>query len=322
MLDLSDEDLVEYDRNIMLFGGQEFVEEIPDRSARAAQVRQRLIDSLKPIEEGDDDASSLLRDSKGTSFTFPQSADFAQGGDAEHSSAAGNRKLLQSCGDSRSVVNNQNWPHTSQIVLGTAYSSTSNSLAWNSCSATLVADSTALSAAHCFWDVYSGSWTSQYSWAPGYDHFDSDPSPNGMWKSCYGVTIKSAYTQQNSYSYTAQKWDYAVMTFHQCTEPVRNGIDPSVPGATLSLAGYWMNAPTSALGTMYNRGYPGSSQTCPGNQVRGGKEERGCSGAGIIIYVWVEERAMMMPLCVCVCDVLSRSTARSGSGVTPGRTRM
>ena len=76
------------------------------------------------------------------------------------------------------------------------------------------------------------------------------------------MSIKSIYQSQTKGTWGASQYDFAVMNFDMCNGPVRNGVNPSIPGSGLSLNGYWPNVPSSALGTLYNRGYPGSSQTC------------------------------------------------------------
>lgn len=100
-----------------------------------------------------------------------------------------------------------------------------------------------------------------------------------MWKSCYYVTIKSIYQSQTKNTWGAFKYDFAVMNFDMCNGPVRNGVNPSIPGNGLSLQGYWPNVPSSALGTLYNRGYPGSWQTCGSNAATCNSRVWGQSGS-------------------------------------------
>ena len=88
-----------------------------------------------------------------------------------------------------------------------------------------------------------------------------------MWKSCYYVTIKSIYQSQTKNSWGAHQYDFAVINFDMCNGPIRNGVNPSIPGNGLSLQGYWPNVPSIVLGELFNRGYPGSWQTCGSNAV-------------------------------------------------------
>ncbi|MEM1009456.1 MAG: trypsin-like serine protease, partial [Myxococcota bacterium] len=64
--------------------------------------------------------------------------------------------IAQYCEDDRTLMNNKNWPYTAQVALGYGASSSSNSMDFHTCSATLISDSTALTAAHCFWDADEG----------------------------------------------------------------------------------------------------------------------------------------------------------------------
>ncbi|MEM1009455.1 MAG: hypothetical protein AAGJ35_10650 [Myxococcota bacterium] len=81
------------------------------------------------------------------------------------------------------------------------------------------------------------------------------------------MTIFNIFKTYEKGTLNSEKYDFAVMNFDMCNGPTRNGVNPSKPGAGLSLNGYWPNVPSSALGLVYNRGYPGMDQACGSNAV-------------------------------------------------------
>lgn len=188
LLEKSDEELALLFSTVALFGSQEYREEIPEDqvAARGQQARDDLFRELH-VKEGiaEPKANSTEprtsarntglspnitveeENEQGTWWEFLQTGNLNKGGQ--------NRKLLGGggggggsseeneeeayasiCQDGRSLMNNLNWPHTAQVALGYSSSYSSNAMYSHSCSATLVSDSTALSAAHCFWDLEEG----------------------------------------------------------------------------------------------------------------------------------------------------------------------
>lgn len=155
---------------------------------------------------------------------------------------------------------NTSYPMRTQILLsgsgGTA------------CSATMIGESTALSAAHCFHD--SANWLPDYSWSPGVDSQDSVRFPynagvgaaypsinpnNPMIFRCYWVTIPGGWISSGG----DRDWDYAVIEFNNASCPLR-------PGATVGWLGWGTQSDDTIESNIhYVYGYPGNangSTTC------------------------------------------------------------
>jgi hypothetical protein len=126
----------------------------------------------------------------------------------------------------------------------------------------LVGLSTALSAAHVFWDEANNTWEPWHRWAPGYDSADNNQSPWGDWFACYNPWIPQNYvTAVNANPGVAELfWDFAVLEFSQGPNGGCNLVDGSNNSDTPS-AGHVGAAVRSEANiegrTATTRGYPG-----------------------------------------------------------------
>jgi V8-like Glu-specific endopeptidase len=148
-------------------------------------------------------------------------------------------------------MNNLAYPHRVHIVFdnagSTAVIESSNG------SGTLIGPSTALSAAHVFWDEDNSTWEPDHRWAPGFDSQDADPSPWGEWFRCYWVSIPVGYIALETHDF-----DYAVVDFDAGCNSVRNGVNSDHPGSTVGWLGHYTASATEIEArTGHVRGYPG-----------------------------------------------------------------
>ena len=185
LLGKSDEELAMLFSTVALFGSQEYREEIPENQVafRAQQARDDLMRELhvrqgmaqpktnasEPRAAAVTANSSLVQTNVTIEQEYEQQIAVANksgqnrkllgGGGGGGSSAEENDEedIATYCKDNRYLLNNHNWPYTAQVALGYAPSYSSNAMSSHSCSATLISSSTALSAAHCFWDLEQGN---------------------------------------------------------------------------------------------------------------------------------------------------------------------
>jgi V8-like Glu-specific endopeptidase len=129
----------------------------------------------------------------------------------------------------------------------------------------LVGLSTALSAAHVFWDEANNTWEPWHRWAPGYDSADGDASPYGEWFACYNPFIPQNYVNAvNANDVTNQRYfDFAVLEFSQGPNGGCNNVDgPSGNNSDTPSVGHVGAAVRSASNlegqTATTRGYPAS----------------------------------------------------------------
>lgn len=243
---MSIEDLANNLRGLALFRGHQFIEAEPAYElARTIKKRQRL----EKDAASEEDLQSVLSgvapyrgkvSSRPWRSVEPQPPKSSESTEQVHGT------------DDRVVMNNLSYPFRTNIVFDNTGSTATINGAEGS--GTLIGPSTALSAAHVFWDEANGTWEADHIWAPGFDSKDADPSPWGDWYRCYWVTIPTAYTtnvNQNTY-------DYAVLDFNVGCNSVDNGVNSDRPGATVG----WLGHYTASDGdiesrTAYVRGYPG-----------------------------------------------------------------
>jgi V8-like Glu-specific endopeptidase len=164
--------------------------------------------------------------------------------------------------DDRAVQNNLVYPHRVHVVFdNTGSTSTING---SEGSGSLIGRSTAMSAAHVFWDEVNDTWEADHRWAPGFDNQDANSSPWGEWYRCYWVTIPVAYTTNENQN----EFDFAVIDFDVGCNSVVDGVNSDRPGATVGWLGHY-TASTDDIETRtgFVRGYPGAG-TCgnPGQQ--------------------------------------------------------
>jgi V8-like Glu-specific endopeptidase len=243
--ELSLEELAQNLRALVLFNGHEFIESEPAYDlARTVLLHRRL-----ELEGASAEELSALVPGVGPS----------QGGarSREQAKARGPAaNIVQGPTDDRVVMDNTVHPFRAQIVFDNTGSTTVIEASQGS--GTLIGPSTALSAAHVFWDETNDTWEAGHRWAPGYDSQDADPSPFGDWTGCYLVSIPVAYTNnvnQNTY-------DYAVLDFDVGCNSVDNGVNSDEPGNTVGWLGSWVAGNGDIQGsTGYVRGYPGTG-TC------------------------------------------------------------
>lgn len=132
------------------------------------------------------------------------------------------------------------------------------------CTMTLIGPSTAISAAHCFWDRARGTWTPQKSWTFGVSNWRhrtiygstivSTNQASPTYTGCYWVSIPAGYAASAPEDFS---YDYAVVEFSNSQGPTCN----LAPGNQLGWYGWW-NATTSQI---VNNGYrvTGYSGTIP-----------------------------------------------------------
>ncbi len=100
--------------------------------------------------------------------------------------------------DNRATVTNTTVnPYSAQV----AQSYNITPITYFGCSATLIGNRTAVSAAHCFHTGVGGSWRPTYSWAVGARAtYTANPLPYGSHYGCYQAYIPAAYITTNSSS--------------------------------------------------------------------------------------------------------------------------
>lgn len=158
--------------------------------------------------------------------------------------------------DDRVVLDNQIYPHRAQIVFDN--NGSTSAINGSQGSGTLIGRSTALSAAHVFWDEENDTWEADHIWAPGFDSQDADSSPWGDWFLCYWVTIPLAYTTNENQN----AWDFAVLDFNVGCNSVDNGVNSDRPGATVGWLGHYTASESTIEDHLgHVRGYPGTG-TC------------------------------------------------------------
>lgn len=123
-------------------------------------------------------------------------------------SAVINKNIINT--DTRTVRANTTVPGTRNIVLAPA-DATITSTTGSRCTIALIGRSTAISAAHCFWNPDTDQWRGDYAWAPGFDSQDADIDPLGQTNRCYSVLIPAAYQTANG---SPIQHDYAVIDFN------------------------------------------------------------------------------------------------------------
>jgi len=176
--------------------------------------------------------------------------------------------------DSRTNVRaNTTWPNTTQLVLSNTVTFTDTK-----CSASLVGNSTAVTAGHCLWTT-SGALTGNWYWAPGEDRQDAtryifNPHHASTWT----LPMTGSHRVNGCYfAYTAQTYDgsiqrdWAVIEFSQawwsgtgvpCGEALPFDDQPGYAMGHLGLAAY--DAGTIGSSVLYVMGYPSDTEPCPG----------------------------------------------------------
>jgi len=261
---ISVEKLAESLRGLALYQGHVFLEAKPPLElARQAKEHHRLLQRGSSEEE----LERLFRGVPVTQGTAARTADFEQvEGTAAAAAGRGARQPRRAQDpepaqivhgvDDRVVLNNLVYPHRAQIVFDNTGST--NSIDGAEGSGTLIGRSTALSAAHVFWDEGNGTWEADHKWAPGFDSQDADSSPWGDWFRCYWVTIPLAYTT----NVNQNAWDFAVLDFNVGCNSVDNGVNSDQPGATVGWLGHYTASESTIEDlTGFVRGYPGAG-TC------------------------------------------------------------
>lgn len=166
--------------------------------------------------------------------------------------------------DDREVANNTTVAGKSQIIMDNTNTGSLINSARHS--ATLIGISTAVSAAHGFWDEQNGVWEPWYRWAPGYDGADTDPSPYGEWFECYNAWMPLDYTLAPDNSSTQRFWDFVVLEFSQGPNGGCNQVDPGGTSSnnsdTPSVGSFGAAVRSEAAlegSTITVRGYPGQA---------------------------------------------------------------
>ncbi len=261
---VSVEELAEKLRGLALYQGHQFLEaEPPYELARRVKEHHRLLRQGAPVE-------ALERVFRGVAAAQGAAARTASFEAVERPAGARGPLTQQVHGaDDRSVFDNTVYPHRAQIV----FDNTGSTSAINGAqgSGTLIGRSTAMSAAHVFWDEGNDTWEADHLWSPGFDSQDGDSSPWGDWFRCYWVTIPTAYTNNENQN----TWDFAVVDFNVGCNSVDNGVNSDRPGNTVGWLGHYTASESAIEGTTgYVRGYPGASGTC------------GSSGGACNVRVW------------------------------------
>lgn len=254
---ISVEKLAESLRGLALYQGHVFLEAKPPLElARKTLEHHRLLQRGASVEE----LERLFPGVAVTQGTAARTTDFEKVEGRAPAGAAGQvgppAQIVHGV-DDRLVFNNLSYPHRAQIVFDNTGST--SSINGSQGSGTLIGRSTALSAAHVFWDEGNDTWEADHIWAPGFDSQDSDSSPWGDWFRCYWVTIPLAYTTNED----ENAWDFAVLDFNVGCNSVDNGVNSDRPGATVGWLGhYTASGSTIEDHTGHVRGYPGASGTC------------------------------------------------------------
>jgi V8-like Glu-specific endopeptidase len=247
--DFSEEELAEGLRAVVLYQGHEFVQVEPAYdAARRAKEYLRLSRST--------DAADRLA----LQLSAKQPSLGALGGVDVSSADVVPKSVLGT--DTRTVMNNLAFPHRTHTV----WDNTSTGSGINGAEGTssTIGRSTALSAAHVFWDEAANTWEPVFQWAPGYDSQDANPTPYGAWLGCYFVTIPNGYVANENHFY-----DFAVLDFNV---PCNLGQD--FIGDTTGWLGTWLASEDQIEGnTMNVRGYP-----APGSC--------GSAGAACNVRIW------------------------------------
>lgn len=245
---ISVEKLAESLRGLALYQGHVFLEAKPPLElARRAKEHHRLLQQGVSEQE----LERLLRSVPATQGTAARTPDFKK-------VEGTGRPVLQIVhgADDRFVFDNLVYPHRAQIVFDNTGSN--SSIDGSEGSGSLIGRSTALSAAHVFWDEGNGTWEADHKWAPGFDSQDGDSSPWGDWFRCYWVTIPVAYTT----NINQNTWDFAVIDFNVGCNSVDNGVNSDQPGATVGWLGHYTASESTIESlTGHVRGYPGAG-TC------------------------------------------------------------
>lgn len=253
---ISVEKLAESLRGLALYQGHVFLEAKPPLElARQVKEHHRLLQRGASQEE----LERLFPGVAVAQGTAARTTDFEKVEGRAPAGAAGQvgppAEIVHGV-DNRIVLDNRIYPHRAQIVFDNTGST--SSINGSQGSGTLIGRSTALSAAHVFWDEGNDTWEADHIWAPGFDSQDADSSPWGDWFRCYWVTIPLAYTTNESQN----AWDFAVLDFNVGCNSVDNGVNSDRPGATVGWLGHYTASGSTIEDRLgYVRGYPGTG-TC------------------------------------------------------------
>lgn len=263
---ISVEDLAESLRGLALYQGHQFLEvEPPYELARLVKEHYRLLQKGAPEVE----LERVLRSVAAEQGTAARTASFEEAERAvdESGQKESTAEIVHGT-DDRAVFDNTVYPHRAQIVFDNTGST--SSINGSEGSGSLIGRSTAMSAAHVFWDEGNDTWEADHLWAPGFDSQDADSSPWGDWFRCYWVTIPLAYTSNEDQN----TWDFAVVDFNVGCNSVDNGVNSDRPGNTVGWLGHYTASESDIEArTGYVRGYPGAG-TC------------GSSGQACNVRVW------------------------------------
>ena len=214
-----------------------------------------IVDDCEYIEErANRAAAEWVIANRATVFDFPGSTgsmpaeEVPEGAAAQ---AAASPSIVIGSDQREKRNDNTSFPMRTQILLTGS----------GACSATMIGELTAISAAHCFHD--SNNWLPDKSWAPGADSQDAvrfpyNPAPGAAYPltnpnnpatfQCYLVTVPGGWLSSDG----DRDWDYAVIEFNNPSCPLK-------PGGTVG----WLGWGTQSDDTIEDNqhwvyGYPGN----------------------------------------------------------------
>lgn len=286
-------ELAEGMRAVTLRDGCEYVEEAP----RLAQAEWAHANRSRVI------------DFPGSTGSLPVEGPLEASG--THNLPDGSAGLVIGADQRELRGDNTAFPMRTQILLASSSSA---------CSATMIGESTAISAAHCFHD--SSNWLPAYSWSPGVDSQDTvrfpyNPTPgaaypstnssNRMISQCYVVTIPGGWISSGG----DRDWDYAVIEFNNPSCPLK-------PGATVGWLGWGTQSDaTIESNTHYVYGYPGNASGATGCGVPDGCFGPTAGGGGSCFWpkLWGWGMSGLSAWSTTLSHDIDTSGGQSGSGL-------
>ena len=249
-------ELAENLRAVAYFNGHEFIEEEPP-----IELAQRIIDQMQsPNPHGKVEGKSGSMGKLGGSV-FDFFPDFFSSAldpyipeDPEPDEPQAEKILGET--DERIVYPHLRYPYRTNIVFNNE--GDASVIDGTQGSGTLIGPSTAISAAHVFWDKSNKTWEAPHRWSPGYSSQSSPSNPFGDWFECYWVTIPKGRIDTGSSLY-----DYAILDFNVGCDSTINGVNSDRPGEMLGWVGWYTPSEQQVVShTAYVRAYPSSKGEC------------------------------------------------------------